>query len=75
MNAHMRACLSAMTTKTTHEHRTARSCPCCKKAGMDIAPRTKSRRTKRTNLGCAAFQGLERRDKEHRASWQSRTTK
>ena len=24
---------------------------------MDIAPRTKSRRTKRTNLGCAAFQG------------------
>jgi len=77
VNAQMYACMHAMTTKSTNEHRTLRSCPYCRNAEVEAVPRTKSRRMRCTNLGCAAFQGnidrLGRCDEERDASWQSRT--
>jgi len=55
VNAQMHGCMRAMTTKSTNEHRTSRSCPCCRKVEVEALLRTKSRCMRCTNLGCAAL--------------------
>ena len=55
VNAQMHGCMRAMTTKPTNEHRTSRSCLCCRKIEVEADLRTKSGCMRFTNLGCAAL--------------------
>jgi hypothetical protein len=58
-----KACMHACNDKkTTNEYRTARSCPCYRKAEVEAVPRTKGGRMRCIDLGCAAFQGNIDRD-------------
>ena len=62
VNAQMHGCMRAISPKPTSEHRTSRSCPCCRKVEVEAILRTKSRCMRCTNLGCAALHRNTDRD-------------